>query len=249
MQTTEIPLISWLRANNIRKVFTDLDDTLIKTGPLFGVYIDQVYRMYLEAVPELAPQLLQDTFSRINIELRKTYAVNPMVWEKVIMGLHHELKLPSELAMPAIELLAKIYVTVPELEEGALDLLTELDDNDIPAIVVTHANVNWTGFKLSSTPIGQLTKDVVIHNENDPHKDKSVWVRARRRNRVSGEQALAMGDNIQGDMVSSYQAGYQHRVWFDQKNGWSPTRVGELPPGTLTIKSLRQLLRGQFFQG
>lgn len=53
---------------------------------------------------------------------------------------------------------------------------------------------------------------------------------------------MAVGDNIQGDILSAYKARIEHLVWVDKKGGWSPYRQGELPKGTRTIANLGELM-------
>lgn len=238
---SEYPLRSWLKNNHIKGVLFDFDDTLIQTTEIFQEAVKKVVTLYLQALPSLNFDNAHNIFSRINIENHSKYAVNPKRWTPIITQFEQELQLQTSISKQTLQILSDIYTIVPKFEPGAEIVLDLLRNWNLEIGLVTHANIDWTMFKLAYIDLGYFFDDVYIVDENKPHKDKEDWNKAAQQIQIPTQKLLAVGDNIKGDIQAANKAGFRV-VWVNKKNGFSLYRQGDLPYGTITINNVGELL-------
>ncbi len=241
-KSSEPALRLWLQENKIKGVLFDLDDTIIKTNEIFNVAVQQVVALYAKVLPHLSVAEVGEIFSKINMVAHGRYSVNPLRWQYVIPEFEQEMSIQKSQAELALTILANIYVQRPEFEENAEAILRLIKEWGLLVGLVTHANVEWTLFKLSSLGLDGFFDHVEIVSEDKPHKNSDDWQRGAGKIQLLPKQLLAVGDNIKGDVQAAVEAGFGQVVWVDKKNGWQLYRQGELPSGIHTVKSINGLL-------
>lgn len=238
----EQPFLSWLEKNKIKGVLFDLDDTIIQTSEIFNSAVQQVVELYAKLLPQLSIAAVEEIFSRINMVAHSIYAVNPKRWHSVIPEFEREMGIQKSQAEEALAILANIYTQPPKFEQDAEAVIRLIKEWGLLVGLVTHANIEWTNFKLSSLGLGTFFDSVEVVSEDKLHKDSNDWVRGAEKIRLLPQELLAVGDNIRGDAIAAVEAGFKEVVWIDKKNGWKLYRQGELPSGIHTVTSISQLL-------
>jgi len=240
---TEYSLRDWLEANSIEGIAFDFDDTLIATTEIFATAVDEVLRMYAKVLPQIPPAELAQIFKEIDAVVHAKLAVNPKRWEPIIVNFERELKIKKTLAPQALQTFSEIYSKIPEFEQDVEILLEVLKRWGILLILITHANVEWTLFKLSSLGLDRTFDIVEIVDENNIHKDKTDSLRVAEKSKLPVSKIMGVGDNIRGDVQSAIEAGFGKVVWVDKKNGWHMYRQGKLPSGVLVVKKASEILQ------
>lgn len=245
---TEVPpLIAWLKKHQIIGVMFDFDDTLIKTTEIFSSAIQEVLQMYVIALPGLSHDEAYTIFKQIDEAVHLVHAVNPNRWKPIIHEFEAELQIQKSRADEALKILASIYKHCPEYEEGAEQVLQLLKQWNFLLGLVTHANAQWTAFKLSSLGLDSFFDHVEIVDENTIHKGELDWTRAASMLQISkkthsNKHLLAVGDNVHGDVIAAVWAGYGQVVWIDKKNGYHIYRNGEVPRDVIAIPNVGRML-------
>lgn len=242
----EAPLFNWLQTNNIKGVLFDLDDTIIKTNEIFMAAVQEVVALYVKALPQLSSDEVSKLFREINISVHGRYSVNPKRWEHVIAEFEAEAGVKRSIARTALHRLAMIYKTHPEYEKDAEKLLLLLKKWRVMVGLVTHANAQWTLFKLESLGLADFFNHVAVVSEDKLHKNSDDWLRAADDIQVRPKNLLGVGDNMQGDVQSAVTAGFGKVAWVDKKNGWDHYRTGERPSGVLVVEAAGDLLELKF---
>ncbi len=239
----ELPLRHWLEEKNISGILFDLDDTLIKTTEIFKSAVQKVIALYAQALPHLDSTTVAETFSRIDMKNHLIYAVNPNRWEPILSDFEAEVKLQRSKVTEALKILAKIYTQHPEYEAGVQEVLQILKKWGLLMGLVTHANVEWTAFKLASLGLDSFFDHVEIVDENQIHKASTDWQAAAQQIQVAPANLFAIGDNVKGDVQAAYEAGIGTVGWVDKKHGWQLYRQGELPSGIVVVENIGQILK------
>lgn len=245
----EYPFRHWLKQKDIKGILFDFDDTLIKTTEIFKDAVARVVGLYVQALPSLDFDDAKEIFSQIDIRNHLIYAVNPNRWNPIIAEFEQEIQIQKSRAQEALNILAEIYTHNPEFEEGAEEILEVLKEWGIVLGLVTHANVEWTLFKLASLGLDNFFDHVEIVDEDKVHKGEEDWKRAGQQIFAHGEEILiprrnllAVGDNVKGDVQAAATAGFGEVAWINKKNGWSLYRQGDLPAGIVVVKNVGELL-------
>jgi FMN phosphatase YigB (HAD superfamily) len=237
------PTYTWLKTKGIRGLLLDLDDTLIKTSEIFNAAKAEVFSLYSKVLPNLSPDEISTIFANASMIGYQEHAVNPVKWRRTILEFEAALQIQNSLSEDAIKLLEGIYNSPIEFEEGAKLFLELIKSWQMKVGLVTHANVEWTLFKLKLLGLSDFFDLVEIVDENKAHKDHFDWQQAAEKMEIPAAKLLAVGDNIRGDVQSASTAGFGVVVWIDKKNGWQYYREGNLPAGVLVASALNQLLQ------
>ena len=230
-----------LIGKGIELVIFDFDDTLIATREIFLAQMNEFCAQVVSLSPELILSELKDMAEKSNNRSFVRYGVNPRKWTHVVeelvveCGEKHRSSISK--AYPHLE---RIYTIPPVLKNGAQALLDQSSGEGVRLGLVTHANERWTHFKLDSSGLRKYFEKIIIISE-DGHKTGEEWRKAISEFGVEPWEVLVIGDNIRGDIQAFYEAGVRHLVWFDEGDGWSIYRQGELPPETIVIHTLADL--------
>lgn len=229
-----------LQKHDLQAVLFDFDDTLIYTHELF---VSQMAK-YRDAVLGKTNKKEKEQFDqRINDSLKKHYptvSISPRIWEFATADIK-EFYGENAVSPANLALLYEIYRLVPRLREGSVEVLTKLQDLNIPMGLVTHASPGWTDFKLNSTGLKRFFSRVATIDDSG-FKTGKEW-----HNSIVGfgyrpQNVLVVGDNIKGDIQAASSIGVKHLVWLDTQATWSLYREGGVPDGTKVIKKIVELL-------
>ena len=241
MTKKETLFLRWLETQNIEGILFDLDDTLIKTNEVFSDAVESVVKLYVQAMPNIPKEQVAQIFYDTNIEKHQLHAVNPNRWEHVIPAFEEKIQIPNTIRESALQILAEIYTKKVEFEAGAEALLQKLQSWGLMLGLVTHANVEWTLFKLESLGLSTFFDWVEIVDEDRLHKNSADWQTAAQQINLSAHQVLGAGDNVKGDVQAAVEAGFGQVAWIDKKNGWQHYKEGQLPSGVHVIKRVSDL--------
>ncbi|HEX6977116.1 MAG TPA: HAD family hydrolase [Patescibacteria group bacterium] len=227
--------------NGVELVLFDLDDTLLKTHQVFVDQISAYYKHIASCIPDIDMARLIQIFEKANIDVFSISSVNPNRWEHVVYRLKSYFPSNPAPFESGRDILMQIYNVVPELEEGAIETLEVFSETGIPLELVTHANEAWTYFKLDNTGLRKYFREPNVISQ-DGYKTSEEWRRVISRRKVNPNSVMVIGDNIEGDIISSNKAGVTKLVWVNCKDGWSRFKQGEVPEGTIKIKGVNELV-------
>lgn len=221
----------------VEAVLFDLDDTLIYTAEIFGRQMDE-YCEFLAEEMGLDIGIIKRRIQEINDEEYKKMGVSPDRWRSVLEKLAVSLEFPSEKVMEGLDILMRIYSTEPRPRPGLRSLLEVLKNIDMKMVLVTHANVEWTYFKMDSLELWEYFDVVIIADENG-HKGIEDWKKGMESVKVTPDRCLVVGDNLRGDILPSDELGAR-TVWMPSP--WSVYRAGKAPDRTVQIADLDEML-------
>lgn len=226
-----------LKQLGIEAVLFDLDDTLIYTGEMFNKYMLEYAEVVSEKIGMEVAEFMK-ALHKVNNETYKKLGVNPKKWEVVVESLSLELGKGRAEILENIDILMQIYTTVPRLRTGVRSLLEIFKASGVKVGLVTHANVEWTEFKLEELNLWDYFESVTIVDENG-HKKSEDWKRGMDSLGVEPEKCLVVGDSLNGDIQPADSLGTR-TVWLP--SSWSMYRTGEVPERTVVIEEIFGLL-------
>lgn len=239
----------------IKGVLFDLDDTLIESHEIFSQAIENVAKLYSLALPELDLEFLVKTLLKINAIAYQNSAVRRDRWNYVVKLFEDDLRnagaeiIESDLEAQALEIFASIYTTEPIFEEGAERVLELMKEWELMVGLVTHANLEWTLFKLKNLGLDSYFDHLEIVDEYRLYKNSEDWLKAANGLIVPStdlsipvSNILAVGDSKVGDIGPAVEAKIGKVIWVDKETGWDLYRRGDLPKNAITVSGMSQLL-------
>ncbi len=226
-----------LKRLGVDGVFFDLDDTLIYTSEIFI----QCMQEYAEEVAEkigVGEDRIMGALQPINDEEHKKMGVNPKRWAVVVEKLAKEFEGSESEIVENLDMLMRIYSIVPRMREGAKVALEVLKKAKVKMVLVTHANVEWTNFKLDSLGLWNYFETVVIVDENG-HKKSIDWKRGMDAMEIAPERCLVVGDSLSGDIKPGDELG-SRTIYMPSP--WAVYREGEVPERTVVINEIGEFL-------
>lgn len=228
-----------LKDLGIKAVLFDLDDTLIFTTEIFAKYMKE----YVEKVAEetgLEFAIIDEALRRLNDAEFKRVGVNPARWETVVQKMAEELPEKRGAIVNNLGILMNIYIDEPRVRVGAKETIEALKAAGVKVGLITHANVDWTWRKLTSSGLIDCFDTIVIADENG-HKGVQHWQEAMNNLEVLPNECLVVGDNLGGDIIPTAKIGAR-TMWLHKGSTWSLYRTGEVPETTITIDEVNELL-------
>jgi putative hydrolase of the HAD superfamily len=224
-------------------VLLDLDDTLLETEQAFQNTFAQITGRVAQYVPDRSPQDIRATIAEVNEASFVALGANirmraPMIARGVCEA--HQIRAP-ELETEISALVDGIYDLPPVLKPHALEVMQTLCAINIPRACVTHANEEWTMFKLRASGLQDAFTRIVIVDENTK-KSAQSWRGACLELGVSPEDSLIIGDSLRSDIRPARDLGVKHVAWLNDGQGWQHNSVGAVPEGVNEFRSLSQLL-------
>jgi len=226
-----------LKRLNIEAILFDLDDTLIYTSEIFILFMEKYSRVVGEKIGVGAMEMML-ALQAINDEEYKTMGVNPKRWEAVVEKLVVKFSHGKKEILENLDILKTIYAVEPRMRTGVRTMLEILKESGIKLGLVTHANVEWTEFKLNRLGLWDYFDQVIIVDENG-HKKADDWERGMERMEVEPEKCLVVGDSLGGDVRPGDELGAR-TIYLPSP--WSVYRHGEVPGKTVVISEIFELL-------
>lgn len=221
----------------IEAVLFDLDDTLIYTSEIFTRCMENYASQVAKKIGMETSQVME-VMRAINDEEYKRMGVNPKRWEKVVEKLATQLSHGEREIIESLDALMAIYSTIPRIRQGVLGMLKVFKESGVKMVLVTHANVDWTYFKLDKLGFWDFFDVVVIADENG-HKKSEDWQRGLDSVATKPQNSLIVGDSLGGDIRPGHDLGAR-TVWMPSP--WSVYRQGEVPENTVIINEITELL-------
>lgn len=228
-----------LKRLGIRAILFDLDDTLIYTSEIFIKYMLE-YARVVAKTSGLDQARVVKVLEEINDEEYKRMGVNPERWGVVVKKVAEQFPGHEQAILANLYILKKIYTEIPRMREGAKIILEILGRIGVKVALVTHANVEWTNFKLERLGLLDYFEVVTIVDENG-HKKKDDWQRAVEAIEVPASNCLFVGDSLGGDIRPGDSLGGR-TVWMPSP--WAMYRMGEVPENTVKINELADFWDG-----
>jgi FMN phosphatase YigB (HAD superfamily) len=228
------------RSGKCKAVLLDVDDTIIR-------FSEGLWRPALGYAAENIAPLVKKDKTEI---LRTLKTLNNQIYRESAMGVHPskygrmaDIMAEKYHAEPAaIKQIMKaamiiIYLSDPPLIPEAKEAMKLLDDCGIEVGLVSHSARGRIvrmakSWKLENEPL-IFTESMMVR------KGYKVWNRALMGMGVNGKQAIAVGDNLEGDILASREAGVEYGVWI--KPIWNEYAKGQLPEGVLQVENIGQL--------
>jgi phosphoglycolate phosphatase-like HAD superfamily hydrolase len=227
-------LREWFRQRRITAALLDLDDTLADTHRLFRDQM-RLFARYVSFHTSVDFPLLWSDIKEANNNVFQKHKVNPARWDAIIQQLTDLYSFcPAIIFEEGSDLLKQVYRLVPEFHPGAEETLAVFQSLGMKIGIITHANATWTRLKYEGLGLARFLPWERVHIVNeDKFKEGRDWQEAVQRLGVSPRTVLAVGDNVRGDMVASFEAEIAYRAYLPGE--WSVYGQGELPPGTITV--------------
>ena len=221
----------------IKSVIFDLDDTLIKTGDIFESQMTE-YALTMAKISGHSEELIYRRLEEVNNEEYENHRVSVEKWHHVVLRLTEEFQ--NEEFFNNLPILMKIYKKEPVVYTGARELLKQLGISGFRVGVVTHANEDWTYWKLRRTGLIDLVGAVVVADEYGL-KTKAHWHMGMEILGVTAQESLVVGDNLRGDVWPARELGARAMLL---PAAWSLYAQGEVPEGVVKLGSI-----GEFNEG
>lgn len=221
----------------IDAILFDLDDTLIYTGEIFTRYMLQ----YCEVVGlqiGVSQEEMMKVLQEINDEEYKTMGVNPARWAAVVDKLALHFGHGEREVKENLDILLNIYQEVPRMRKGARVLLEIFKGTGRKICLVTHANVDWTIYKLDMLGLWNYLDGVVIVDENG-HKKLVDWTGGAASVDTPAERCIVVGDSLGGDIRPGDEMGART---IHLPSPWSVYRQGAVPENTVIIDEIFEVL-------
>mgnify|MGYP001586072762 FL=1 len=226
-----------LKGLEIEGILFDLDDTLIYTSEIFIMFMQNYASEVAGKIGVNAGEMMS-ALQEINDEEYKTMGVNPKRWAAVVDKLAKRFEHGEKEIVDNLNILMNIYSIEPRMRTGVNTMLKIIRASGIKMGLVTHANVEWTKFKLDKLSLWDFFDQVIIVDENG-HKKADDWKKGMDLLEVSPEKCLVVGDSLGGDIRPGDELGAR-TVYLPSP--WSVYRQGEVPERTVIINEIFELL-------
>jgi len=221
----------------IEAVLFDLDDTLIYTSEMFIHYMEVYSALVAERI-DVRPEEIMKALQGINDEEYKKMGVNPKRWEAVVEKLALQFGHGEKEILGNLDVLMKIYTMGPRLRKGVRGMLDVFRQSGVKMVLVTHANVQWTEFKLDFLSLWDDFDAVIIVDENG-HKKSIDWKKGMDAVETEPKNCLVVGDSLGGDIRPGAELGAR-TIYLPSP--WSVYREGDVPEGTEIIDEIFETL-------
>src|SRR3989339_386451 len=221
----------------IEGVLFDLDDTLIYTSEIFIRFM-KMYAVEVAGKIGVKEAELIDALQEINDEEYKSMGVNPKRWAAVVEKLAKHFGHGEKEILDNLDILMNIYMVEPRIRVGVHPMLSIFRASGMKMGLVTHANAEWTKYKLDRLGLWDYFDQVVIVDENG-HKKADDWRKGMDQMGVSPKNSLVVGDSLSGEIRPGDGLGAR-TVYMPSP--WSVYRQGEVPEKTVVINQIFELL-------
>jgi len=218
-------------------VLFDLDDTLIYTSEIFIRFME-MYAIEVAGKIGVETGELMNALQEINDEEYKSMRVNPKRREAVVEKLAKHFDRGEKEIVDNLDILINIYSIEPRMRTGVRTMLKILKESGVKMGLVTHANVEWTKYKLDRLGLWNYFDQVIIVDENG-HKRADDWKKGMDLLGVIPERCLVVGDSLGGDVRPGDELGAR-TVYLPSP--WSVYRQGGIPTRTVVINEIFELL-------
>lgn len=228
----------------IAGIVTDWDDMMANTSELYRRVMDQYAFAVVQKAPSLNFSDFRKQLSETNIRFHSdpNVGVRPTRWTKVTHELSklYALKTRKVITDPQhVDIFASIYTTAPRLFPYVLPTLQIIHRTQIPFFVLTHSGNDWANLKVGKTR--RYFTDVMTVDINQPEKMAADWKRPIRKGNIDPDQAMAMGDSKNNDIIPASEAGFRFLIW--KPGHWDKHfQSNEIPEQTMKIKNIRRLI-------
>lgn len=213
----------------------DVDDTLLKTKDVFlramlgasKIFASDRCR-YPSQLDSMALAVMEEYMYPAIISYREYAVVQPSIMDLAVWQTARCLGLGTNdpATVQALERIRQIYTTdIPEVYEGALETVTLLKQAGLSPELATHADPEWTWFKIKKTGFAGVFDRLMCFSTTRP---KAGQWRERFSHRILPRGLLVIGDDWWADIIPAVIWGAR-AVWV--KNG---REKGEIYGGSVT---------------
>lgn len=226
----------------VSHILFDLDNTLLDTSSIFNNTKEEILKHWQDTLKDVTKvKGLNLEYERLLAEGFYKYAVNPQkLWKHVFDGLKNKFPFFIDIHDYTQQRIEFLYTQVPPLYPNALELLQSLKDGNKKIYLVTHAEPDWTDFKVDSVGIRSYFEDIFVCDCNK-HKSIEDWREALKKFGLSAHNVAIAGDSVKGDIIPAHQLGAAQIFWVNFEGGWHVYREGEIPAGIIEIKDLSEI--------
>jgi len=230
----------WLEKREINLFLFDLDGTLLDTQKVFDKKIKQAMLLFVAHSPGWDIDQARKRFNEIDFEEFRIFGVNPQRLRSTVSRLSSEHYLSCQVKEEMTKLIMEVYKTSPPFMEGTLAILGVLRQAGVQLGAVTHANKDWTDFKIDTSGLKHFFNKIFVVDENGV-KDWHSWKEAISQFGVEPENVAVVGDSLKGDIISAGEAGVKHLFWLDSQS-WDPYGKNKVPQNVRVIKRLTDVI-------
>lgn len=238
----ELRFVKLTREREIKRILTDLDDTICPTRRVFKYVHSQVFDLLDFNYPNLSRDEWKNEVHTINDELFEKHGVSRERWNLVADVLAKRHNLDSALTLNIKSLYQSIYETPLEMFPGAEQFFVFMKKIDFPVGVVTHAGREWTWRKYHFLGLDKYISwdDIFIVNENG-HKTWKSWKESTDFFRVLPHECIMAGDSPRTDINPAREIGIKYCFLLEDPNQWT-VHQQEVDSSVLRINHLGQLV-------
>jgi FMN phosphatase YigB (HAD superfamily) len=221
----------------IDAVLLDLDDTLIDTNKLFGTQMRRFVSAVVEKNPNLDWRKVFAKFVELNDGAYATLSVQKGKFAVVARKLDNHFE-TFPLFSTHGDIPGRIFRRVPPMFEGSRKILDTFVALNRPIALATHGNYGWSNRKIDAHDLRHYFAHIEIVNEKS-FKGPDDWLKAVKALGIHPSRALIIGDNLRGDIISTFEIGVEHGVWIE-----SPYLIyneGAIPKGVIKVKNVGEV--------
>lgn len=219
----------------------DLDDTLLNTHAIFKKKLSDVGSILSKISNEDRRSVTDEIFAASQDAYEK-FSINPTPhWKHVLQLLTKRFSLSKEESDIVLDMIYSIYKTTPDVFEGVEDLLGLVRANYSSVALVTHAERDWTVYKLESTGLDKYFENIYLVDVNE-YKSKQHWLDASEKFGLDRSHSCVVGDSLGGDIIPAYESGYSTVVHIKSDLAWKSHGDLELPKNVIQVNNPMELL-------
>jgi len=225
------------KANMIKAIFIDMDDTLIVNQVLF----DNAKAMlcgYLRSFGILPDEALK-VFDKKDAELFKTYGRTP---QRLILSFEATLKhfvpqADAEMLSIVQEQAQSVFTTVADVKPGVAEAI-EMLAKHYPIYIVTGGVKDVQEFRFKHIPFMDKISGTLIVDD----KTEQTYKDALKKWNLKPEETVMIGDSLSTDIFPAVAAGLQ-AVWIEAHNSAYETKTGFPAKNAFKFSSLLEMAR------
>ena len=204
-----------LKSDGIKKIFFDMDSTLVKTAEGFQESIWE-FSGWIAEEGGLEMEEVNERYMETIVGLRGEFSVRPEISGATMeivrrwCGVEESERYDEEVGK-----MMELYMDSFEECEGASEIVDLVFKTGVWMGVITLAGEEWTRRKIRKHFFGKFEDFYCV----DPAglKDTKAWKKGMNELNVLPENAMVIGDSWKSDIVPALELGVKKIVWINRK--------------------------------
>lgn len=218
------------RFENITAVLFDMDETLIEHTRTGLEICQEVYASFSDRLVDIDESAFMQTLWRKANDMWSMMidgaisgeVARPYTFINTLRGLNGD----ESLASPMGEVFERLMLDSTQLQDGAIEVMSQLRTAGITIGVVTNGYTSMQRMKIRAHGLDERSDFVLISEEVGSHKpDGGIFRQALHKANAAPHEAVFVGDNPRADILGALSEGI-HAVLLDP-SGSTQRKIAE----------------------